>query len=203
MKKRKEVAIIKTAKEVVFLITMMISAIENDFQREFMTRIYTDFYSVMFAKAKSLVPLAEDAEELVQDVFADLIKRVDCVMAVDSKKLPAYLISAVKYHAYNFNRHQKVKKSHSAEDYSEEDMELIADKNALPEDIVLRKEAVAELKSALEKIPEKYKDILEFKYVLGLSDSEIGERFGLSESGVRSLIFRARRKAYSVMKEGF
>ncbi len=203
MKKRKEVAIIKATKEVVFLITIMISAIENDYQREFMSQIYIKFYSIMLAKAKSIVPSAEDAEELVQDVFADLIKRVESVMAVDSKKLPAYLLSAVKYHAYNFNRHQKVRNTHSAEDYAEEDMELIADKNALPEDIVLQKEAVAELKNALEKIPAKYKDILEFKYVLGLSDSEIGERFGLSESGVRSLIFRARRKAYSVMKEGF
>ncbi|MBR2639849.1 MAG: sigma-70 family RNA polymerase sigma factor, partial [Oscillospiraceae bacterium] len=62
-------------------------------------------------------------------------------------------------------------------------------------------EAVAELRAALEKIPEKYKNILEFKYILGLSDFEIGERFGISESAVRSCLARARRKAYSVMKE--
>ena len=48
---------------------------------------------------------------------------------------------------------------------------------------------------------EKYKSILEFKYILGLSDAEIGEKFGLSESGVRSCLLRARRKAYSVIKE--
>lgn len=194
---------IEPEKEVIFMITMMISAIENDFQREFITEIYKKYYSAMLKKALASVSSKEDAEELVQDVFANLIQRVDDVMAVDSKKLPAYLLSAVKYSAYNFNRNKKIKSSVFSADYDEDEVELLRDENALPEDVVIQKESAAEVRAALEKIPEKYRDILEFKYILGLSDSEIGEKFRLSESGVRSLIFRARRKAYSVMKEGF
>ena len=33
------------------MITMMISAIENDFQREFITEIYKKYYSAMLKKA--------------------------------------------------------------------------------------------------------------------------------------------------------
>lgn len=180
------------------MITMMISAIENDFQREFITEIYVKFYSPMLSKARSLSDNPEDAEEIVQDVFADLIKRVDSVMAVERKKLPAYLLSAVKFSAYSHNKRQS---RWNFSEFDSEEVELLKDENAIPEELYLKSEAVAELKNTLEKIPEKYKNILEFKYVLGLSDSEIGERFGISESAVRSCLVRARRKAYSVMKE--
>ena len=180
------------------MITMMISAIENDFQREFITEIYVKFYSRMLKKAVSLSDNPEDAEELVQEVFADLIKRVETVMAVEQKKLPAYLLSAVKFGAYNRNRKES---RFQFSDFESGEVELLKDENSIPEELYLKTEAVAELKAALEKIPEKYKNILEFKYILGLSDSEIGERFGISESAVRSCLARARRKAYSVMKE--
>ncbi|MBE6899393.1 MAG: sigma-70 family RNA polymerase sigma factor [Ruminococcaceae bacterium] len=180
------------------MITMMISAIENDFQREFITEIYKKYYSAMLKKAFSLLDNNEDAEELVQEVFADLIKRVDSVMAVERKKLPAYLFSAVKFSAYTRNKKQS---RLNFSDFESEDIELVKDENSIPEEIYLKNEAVAELRAALEKIPEKYKNLLEFKYILGLSDSKIGERFGISESAVRSGLLRARRKAYSVMKE--
>ena len=181
------------------MITMMISAIENDFQREFITEIYEKFYSQMLAKARSVSDNPEDAEELVQEVFADLIRRVDIVMAVERKKLPAYLLSAVKFSAYTRNKRQS---RWNFTEFDSEEVELLKDENAIPEELYLKTEAVAELKAALEKIPEKYKNILEFKYILGLSDFEIGEKFGITESAVRSCLARARRKAYSVMKEG-
>ena len=180
------------------MITMMISAIENDFQREFITQIYKKYYSAMLKKALSFLDNSEDAEELVQEVFEDLIKRVDFVMEVEKTKLPAYLLSAVKFGAYSRNKKQS---SWNFSDFESEDMELLKDENSIPEEIYLKTEAVAELKSALEKIPERYKNLLEFKYILGLSDSEIGAKFGISESAVRSGLTRARRKAYSVMKE--
>ena len=181
------------------MITMMISAIENDFQRKFITDIYIKFYSAMLAKARSLSDNPEDAEEIVQDVFASLIKRVDSVMAVERKKLLAYLLSAVKFSVYTKNKRQS---RWNFSEFDSEEVELLKDENAIPEELYLKTEAVAELRAALEKIPEKYKNILEFKYILGLSDFEIGERFGISESAVRSCLARARRKAYSVMKEG-
>lgn len=193
---------IEHIKEVVFMITMMISAIENDFQREFMEKLYEKYYRTMLKKAESLVSNPDDAEELIQDIFSDLITRIDVVMAVEQKKLPAYLFSAVKFSVFNRYKTQKRTGEHTAFDSENEEIELLRDENALPEELFIQKEAVAELRAALEKIPEKYKNVLEFKYILGLSDSEIGAKFGISENAVRSCLMRARRKAYSVMKEG-
>ena len=180
------------------MITMMVSALEKDIEREFIEDIYKKYYSVMFKKAFSLLNNAEDSEELVQDVFTNLINRADSVMAVEPKKLPAYLISAVKFGAYGRFR-KKLK--YPMTDFEDFDIELLSSESAIPEDIIIKNETVAELYSALEKIPERYKNLLEFKYILGLSDSQIGSKLGITESAVRSGLTRARRKAYSVMKE--
>lgn len=194
---------IEAESEVIFMITMMIAAIENDFQREYMAEIYEKYYGAMLKKAKTYISDEEEAEELVQDVFIKMIERVDSVMEVEKKKLAAYLMSAVKFTAFNKYRKQKtVSKYMTFIDEEREDVELLRDENALPEELFIRKEAVSELESALEKIPEKYKNILEYKYILGLSDEEIGQKFGISEKSVRSCLTRARRKAYSVLKGG-
>ncbi len=180
----------------------MISAVEDDFQREFMADVYEEYYGAMLAKAKTLISSEEEAEELVQEVFIKLIERAEVVAAVERSKLPAYLMSAVKYSAYNYYRKKKTESKYMTfVDGEEEDTELLRDEKALPEELFIKKEAVEELAAALEKIPEKYRNILEYKYILGLSDKEIGEKFGVSEKSVRSCLTRARRKAYSVMKE--
>lgn len=185
------------------MITMMIAAIENDFQREYMEEIYKRYYAVMLSKAKSFSASEEDAEELVQDVFASLIDRIEPVMAVEKKKLAAYLLSAVKFTAYNRFRKKSVSEKYvKFTDADIEDMELMGDENSLPEELIIKKEAVEELGAALEKIPERYKSVLEYKYILGLSDAEIGEKLGIAEKSVRSCLTRARRKAYSVIKGG-
>lgn len=193
----------KLEKDVVSVIAMMISAIENDYQREYMAEIYERYYPSMLKKAKLYVQGEEEAEELVQEVFMKLIERVDSVMTVERKKLASYLFSAVKFTAFNQYRKQKTRSKYMTfVDSDQEDLELLRDENALPEELFIRKETVEELGAALEKIPEKYKNVLEYKYILGLSDGEIAEKLGGSEQSVRSCLTRARRKAYSVLKGG-
>ena len=181
------------------MITMMISAIENDFQREFITEIYKKYYSAMLKKAFSLLDNTEDAEELVQEVFADLIARVDSVMTVEQKKLPAYLMSAVKYCAYDENRKQS--RWHFV-DIESEEIGHIPDDGPIPEELYLKTEAIAELKSALEKIPEKYKNLLEFKYILGLSDSEKSVIISVIKEENAQAILRALEEKFNTIKNG-
>ena len=44
----------------------------------------------------------------------------------------------------------------------------------------------------LDRLPDKYGDILEWKYVEGLPVSKIAERLGLEHSAAQSLLYRAR-----------
>jgi RNA polymerase sigma factor (sigma-70 family) len=68
-----------------------------------------------------------------------------------------------------------------------------------PED-ALRQEEVARLVHvALDRLPGRYGDALEWKYIDGLSVRQIAERLGLSAKAAESLLTRAR----AAFRDGF
>ena len=52
----------------------------------------------------------------------------------------------------------------------------------------------------LDRLPARYGDVLEWKYIEGLAVSEIAERLGLAHSAAQSLLYRARM-AFQAMYE--
>lgn len=186
-----------------FFVIVTLAAITSEIERAFMTDIYIKYSDVMRKKAEKLLSSEIEAEELVQDVFAKLIERAETVMAVEEKKLPAYLMAAVKFTVMNRYRKKNVEKKYFTEVEEEETINWVRDESPLPEDIYLEKERAGEISAALRKIPDKDRMILEDKYILEMTDAEIAEHFGVSQSSVRSYLTRARRKAYAILtKEG-
>ena len=186
-----------------FFVIVTLAAITSEVERAFMTDIYIKYSDFMKKKAAALLSSEVEAEELVQDVFTRMIEKAEVVMSVDQKKLPSYLMSAVKNTAMNRYRRRNVEKKYFTEVEEEEAIEWVRDEAPLPEDIYMQKERASELAKALKKIPEKDRRILEDKYILEMSDAEIAEQFGVSATSVRSYLTRARRKAYAIMtKEG-
>ena len=168
-----------------FFVIVTLAAITSEVERAFMTDIYITYSDFMKKKAAALLSSEVEAEEL------------------DQKKLPSYLMSAVKNTAMNRYRRRNVEKKYFTEVEEEEAIEWVRDEAPLPEDIYMQKERASELAKALKKIPEKDRRILEDKYILEMSDAEIAEQFGVSATSVRSYLTRARRKAYAIMtKEG-
>lgn len=180
-----------------------LAAMTGEIERAFMTDIYIKYSDIMKKKAEKLLSSETEAEELVQDVFMKLIERADFVMGVDEKKLPAYLMAAVRNSVMNHYRRRNVEKKYFTEVDEEEAIEWVRDEAPLPEEIYLQKEKASELSKALQKLPDRDRLILEEKYILEMSDAQISKEFGVSETSVRSYLTRARRKACEILsKEG-
>jgi RNA polymerase sigma-70 factor (ECF subfamily) len=62
-----------------------------------------------------------------------------------------------------------------------------------------RAEVARAVQVTLDALPRRYGDVLEWKYVLGLTVDEIAERLGLGPKAVESLLTRARQ----AFREGF
>lgn len=183
------------------MITLLISAIEDDYEREFITNIYNNYYSYMRKKAYSFVRNNEEAEELVHDAFVNLIENVKVVMKVDKQKLPSYIMSTIRNVC--INKWKSNKKYHEAV-FSMDDADLeswIGDDSAFPEDLYIKKEELFLMHKALLRLSERDQRLLEAKYTLNLSDEDIEKQFGIAKQNVRVYIMRARRKAYAIMKE--
>jgi RNA polymerase sigma-70 factor (ECF subfamily) len=79
---------------------------------------------------------------------------------------------------------------------------LAASDPTRPDEALRREEIVRLVHSTLDVLPARYGDVLEWKYVLGLSMQEIAERLRTTPKAIESLLARARaafRDAYQVL----
>lgn len=60
---------------------------------------------------------------------------------------------------------------------------------------------VEQVQEAFTLLPERMKDILRYKYLLEMSDSEIAETLGIKKNSVREYLTRARRAVYQICEE--
>ena len=73
-----------------------------------------------------------------------------------------------------------------------------------PEESYRRVESTRLIQVALDALPPKYGDVLEWKYVYGYSVKEISDRLGLGREATQSILARAKRafrESYSVLLE--
>jgi RNA polymerase sigma-70 factor (ECF subfamily) len=61
-----------------------------------------------------------------------------------------------------------------------------------PESVVRRREVARLVQVVLDRLPERYGDALEWKYIDGLSVAEIAERLGVATKAAESVLTRAR-----------
>lgn len=184
------------------MISVMIAAMDNSAERVFIQSLYVKFYGIMKAKAYHIVHNMTDAEDIVQESFASLIKNSGTLMQVDKNKLPAYLICTVRNTAINYKKRRE-KESEYIIPSTDENSEEWVDGNSAPEDLFLRDEQLRSVAKSLLKLPERDRLVLEAKYILCLKDSDIAKKLNISKDSVRAYVSRARKKISLLMKEEF
>lgn len=78
-------------------------------------------------------------------------------------------------------------------------LENLSSAESSPEDAAVRAEMSRRVQLTLDYLPGRYGDVLEWKYLEGLTVNEIAARLGLSAKAVESMLTRAR----AAFREGF
>ena len=141
-----------------------------------------------------------EAEEVVQDVFLTLYRKID--MFEGRAALGTWLYRVAANAALIKRRGKRVELETSLEDclptfrddgHRDGDRALLmADWSATPESLLLSGEARAVLGQALDRLPEHYRALLVLRDVEELSNEEVAEILGESVSSVKSRLHRAR-----------
>lgn len=76
---------------------VMILAITDDSDREFMKMIYIQHHMTMFRMARSLTDSHQDAEDVVSDACVSLIRKISVLRCLDCNVLEGYIISTVMF----------------------------------------------------------------------------------------------------------
>lgn len=153
--------------------------------------VYSEYYSVVKYFAQSLIKSEEDAEDIAQDVFAKLWTMPE--MWADNKDIGTYIYAMTKNATLNFIKHRKIK-----QDYQEQCIEkslieeIFRSEDTLEAlESIYYKEAVLMVRLALDRLPERRREIFIMSRFKKMSHNEIAEKLNISVRTVEHQIYRA------------
>jgi len=161
----------------------LISKLKSGDERAF-NKIYEIFHARVYNFSLKLLPNAEEAAEILQRVFVALWEQRNQIDP--AKPIGAYLFSIAKYMVYAEFK-QLVYRKAALEDLAGKSTVL----RELTKDEVLYNELVHVLKTIIDRLPEKRKEIFTLSRFEGLSYKEIADRLDISENTVDTQIRRA------------
>ena len=143
---------------------------------------------------------ARDAEEVVQDVFLTVFRKIDGFEA--RAALGTWIYRVTTNTALNKRRGKRFEVETPLEEllptYTEDGHRegdrsyLLADWSALPDQELLSREGRRTIAEAVAMLPPGYQAVLVLRDVEGLSNEEAAEALGDSVSSVKSRLHRAR-----------
>lgn len=154
----------------------------------------------LLAAARRFTRNAQDAEDLLQDVFAAALVNLDALSAVEN--LPGWLFAALRNRMADLWRRAAAHRHAGETDVSSDTLAEIATAVGLsPEDHAVMMELSDALADAIAALPRDQRAVIEAQALEGIGFRELSERSGVP---VNTLIARKRyaiRKLARVLKE--
>lgn len=144
--------------------------------------LFKSHYSELVSFAIKYVEELEIAEELVQELFLNLWSKSENLKIQTSIK--SYLFGAVRNAALNFLKHQKVEKSY-------QEKAALGMQTPQTIDFLEIDELKEKIDEALNKIPEKCREVFELSRFEGKRYKEIAEELNLSLKTVENQMGKA------------
>lgn len=161
-------------------------------------KIYKLYYPKMFGFARNYVLANEDVENIVQDVFMTLWEREEELEL--SCSLTTYLFTLVKNRCLNFLRHKLIEEEYNVQMKEELGFKLYA-LESLDYSYQSEEELQAIIQRALDKLPERCREIFIKSRMEGMKYKEISEELGISVNTVENHIVTALKKLRVELKD--
>lgn len=151
-----------------------------------------DHLDRLYRAAWSLCGSREDAEDLVQETYARVLRRPRLLRSEDDL---GYLLKVLR-NTY-FSAHRTAKRRVRAEPLPD-DLDRLEDRSARnPQDVL----DARELYSLISELPEGFRDALVAVDVLGLSYREAASALKVREGTVTTRLYRARMRLATAMSQ--
>jgi RNA polymerase sigma-70 factor (ECF subfamily) len=148
-------------------------------------------------------PVAEeDRRDLLQSTLMQIIRRIGSFRGDAS--FSTWLFRVTANEALMLMRSQRRHRARLVEGLDLEDLSSLPaanDAETTRSDVgVANSERDARVRSALQELPQDYRDVVVAHYHLDLGLQEIADRFDLTESAVRSRLHRARTRLRAILE---
>lgn len=147
---------------------------------------------------RHLIGASEEAEDLLQNVF---IKVFEHLADFDVKrKFSPWIYRIAHNEAVNYLKKKSYRRLIAWEDITNAKESVGAtDDGETPQEAQVRNEARIEIRKALNMLPKKYKEILQLRYYLDKSYTEMSQILKKPENTVASTLNRAKKQLFKAL----
>jgi len=143
----------------------------------------------------------EDRRDLLQATLMQIVRRIGSFRGDSSFSTWLFRVTA---NEALMMRSQRRHRARLVEGLELEDLSALPAANDSATDrgdvTVMNRERDAQVRTALEELPEDYRDVVVAHYHMDLGLQEIADKFDLTESAVRSRLHRARSRLRSLLE---
>lgn len=164
-----------------------LSMIESQDDRHRFERIYERYRNLMYHVAYKILRNPQDAEDAVHQAFVSIIQNIHKFVQIDCPETRSFIVLMTERKAIDLIR---IRHSEKILPLNED---LVGLEIPAPGDHGLA--------DALAKLPVRYREVLLLRFDNGYSTRELAKMLGLTESGVRKLIGRAKAALRCILEE--
>lgn len=165
-----------------------LSVLEIDHEKHEFMALYAEYHAVMLRVAKKYFPTDQMArEDAVQNAWMKIVKNFQKISAIECKKRGAYCVIIVKNECISILRKNKA--------------EISLDELPLATNDDLKEDSSASITQLIHEMPEKYRTVLELRFIEEWSTREIARQLSIPEAAVSTRIFRGRKLLIDRLRE--
>jgi RNA polymerase sigma-70 factor (ECF subfamily) len=157
-----------------------------DGSSEALGRLYDRYGATVYALARRIVSRLEDAEEVVQDVFAQVWRQAH-QYRTERASVAGWIVMLARTRAIDRLRSRRARPD---EDRGVEPTAAapMASTSPTPEQSALAADVAARVRQALTGLPDKERELIELAYYSGLTHTEIADKTGIPLGTVKTRI---------------
>ena len=161
--------------------------------------IYDEYFKKLCVFANSIINDEEEAEEIVQGIILKLWEQRENYDTIEN--LTSYLYRSVKNSCINIITHNKIEDKYKSETwFALKAMEIQATEKTPQEEQDEHDKQEANLRNAIELLPERCKEVLTLSKFEGKRNKDIAEELDISVKAVEANITRAFTTLRKILK---
>lgn len=165
----------------------------HNLDKQLFEQLFREYFSSLCNFALGYVNDLDTAKEIAQEVFINLWDKKDSITS--DKSVKAYLFTSVRNRCLNYIRDHKKFRSYVL------DVEIEENKEVFENDSITQAETLDKIQQAIDKLPEKCRQVFELSRFEELKYKEIAEKLGISIKTVEVQISKALKILREELKE--
>ena len=172
----------------------------DESEKKQITDIYNEYGCLMKIVAMQYFKDSNIVKDVIQESFFKIRDNLKKILSLKCNEKRTYIVNIVKGVSIDYIRKENIWKKHTL---PLEGMEAeIASKELSLEEYIIREELRLSISNQMLKLSERDVIVLKAKYYHGCTTREICEMIGVeSEATVRSIILRARKRLFKLIRE--